>query len=326
MHKILIIPRKEERNLYNLLPLIKGIEIYFNGLEEDFKIHFLHNSDLSKQTALLKGRLNFHVFEEKKLGPLGSLKVAQKQNDLFNLSHSFCFRDDVGAVTLNKYLKAKNRYGYDSLQGKLVNTHTLSSQEGMSDKDYYYKLVEHFLKVPNETTVETLKGDLKNYSEVRENFFKAQEIPSFIFLAFDKIEAESEAHLLLQNMVNNFDQNIYLWVEEMTETAHHILTDNSKVLDISEVDPRGFDAYLEKCLGVITNEEWVSEMASYFGVDSLLFECDSFVKRDFPHPNVTLVQTRGAGIYDLLIIDGEELIKEVNIDKLADHIHEAFSL
>lgn len=328
MNKVVIIPKKDEENLYHILPLIKGLEIYFEGMDEAFQIHVLHSKDLRSQSALLKNKCYFHDFDEKELGPLASLKLVEKLKDLFNLSHSFCFRDDLGALTLQKFLKAKKRYGFSSLQAKVANNNFFSGYEELEGKDLYAKALSDFFKVHKDQVMDHLKEEFRSHEPNVENFFKAREVEPFVLKIFDELSEESEKLLLIKTLVKDLEKKTYLWLEKENEISRDTFHQMKGLLNISEAHPLDFDAYLEKCIGVITTKAWVAEMAAFFGVDVIFFDVGEYRLESFINDRIVLVKTLGPGFYQLSYRDEEKEVKEVeaSIDSLNDFIFERFNL
>ncbi len=326
MNKVVILPRKNENNLYHILPLIKGLEIYFDGMDEAYQIHIVHSSDLNNQAALIKNRCSFHKIDEDELGPLKSLKLAERLKDLFNLTHSFCFRDDIGSLSLQKFLKAKKRYGYSSIQGKIANNNFFENYESLAPKDLYAKPLADFFRVQREEVLNLLSKEMRRYKPEVENFFKAPEVEPFVLKIFEELALESEHLLLVKTLVKDLHKKTYLWLEKENEASESLFKEHSGLLNISEASSMSFDAYLEKCLGVVTDKAWVAEMAAFFGVDVILFDAKDYRLDDFINDNVTVVKTKGPGSYIIEYQQDQQFTKEVTIDGLNDFIFQKFNL
>lgn len=259
--KILILPKKEEKNLFELIPLIEWIRSDF----PDSKIHILHSIDLSFQLRGLFENLSYHTFEESNLGPVSSLKMAEKLKDVFNIDYSLVYRDDVGCLNLAKAIGGKVRIGNKSLVNDLFLTDSIRLGEG--EKSSYMSLWGKYWK-------KTFGESKMSYvtEQKPENFFQAKEVEPFFFFP---VSPKNEHSTLLRYITSLFEalgeNRKILWLENENEDCDKLAHGQwENYVNASEAAPENLYHYLLHSRGVITNIDWVSSMASYLQIENIL--------------------------------------------------------
>lgn len=309
--KFLIIPEKDERNFYHLLPLIIN-------LREDYpeaEINIVHSYDLDGQFKGLFPKVRFYKFDESQLGPVASLKLAEQLVDIFNIDFLLNYRSDVGALHLGKAFGAKRRLGLKSLVNDIFLTDSFKI-DLPSVTHRYLDLWAKFLK----KSVESKSiGFDKEVSP--ENFFKASEVEPFFFFSFHLNEENTELVNFLITLFGQLkDTKKVFWLqEENAFTEEFLKAELPKTVNASEVPASELYNYLLHCNGMITNINWVASMASYLQVESILLNGDGQKVPETHSYKIspTVVETSIEGRFQLDLgdekkpLDSEAFIEEI---------------
>jgi hypothetical protein len=261
MEKFVLLPEKDEKDLYLLLPLIYSIQAKF----PDAEINIVHTLDLANQLSWLKKKVSCYTVRESDFGPLASVKLAARLDDLFNISHVLCFREEVGSLHFAKALKAKVRMGWKSLVNDIFLTHPKVRPSNLSKMEKYSYLWEESLL--GDKKYEVISGEQK--FEMPENFFKEESAGPFIFFALDFENEPENLLVFISKIINDLKEfRVIVWSEKPSPYLDQFKEDYPEITDASEAKSENLHHYILRCRGFVSNLEWLNSQASYLLVKS----------------------------------------------------------
>lgn len=316
MNKFVIIPEKEEENLFNLLPLVTSIHKTFDELE----VNIIHTKELEFQKVQWPISIKYHQVSEKDFGPVSSIKLAAKMDDLFNITHSLNYRDEVGIHQFIKSLKAKNRLGWKSLVNDVFHSESVL-------KPGHSGAAERYLHLWSQSKIgDDLQEKLFQKNEVKspENFFKDESVGPFLFISMERLSEHSEYRETLETLLESIkDMRVIIWSSEESELLKDLKENFDRLVDASEVAPELLHNYILRCRGLLTNSPWQASMACYMGVETFYLTKDEALKlAHFKVNPSSLILTNGGG-YRLIEEDGQQ---DLSCDATINLVLERYSL
>ncbi len=320
MDKFVIIPEKGEKNLFLLMPLVESIFQNHDGCE----INIVHSEDINFQLDSWPYAIKFHKVDEKDFGPVSSIKLAAKTHDLFNITHSLCFRNEVGVLQFTKALKAKNRLGWKSLVNDVFFTESVLKPGSLKKEESYYHLwkASSLGKNLDEPIFQ------KNEISAPENFFKEEGAGPFLFVSIEGFQEQVELFSLFSRFLASIkDVRIILWEKRLeginSEAFCELKNEHEGVVDASEVSEELLHHYILRCRGLVTNSAWQASLASYYGVESFFISKEDELNLNLFKfsPNTLLWHTE-----DKVTLASKEGREELSLDGAIDTILDYYSL
>jgi hypothetical protein len=320
MDKFVIIPEKGERNLLLLLPLVESIRQNHEGCE----INIIHSEQVGHQLQAWPHPIKFLKVNESDFGPVSSIKLAAQAHDLFNITHSLCFRSEVGVLQFTKALKAKNRLGWKSLVNDVFFTESVLRPGALKGEEIYFHLwrASSFGKKLDEPIFQ------KNEIAAPENFFKDTAAGPFLFLSLEDFPSHVEFNAILTRFVDAIkDTRLILWEARLdgqnSESFKELRKQYPDVIDASEVGADLLHHYILRCRGLVTNSPWQASLASYFGVESFFLTKETELNLSLFKfgPNSFVWKSD-----DKVILSNKEMREELSLDGAIDTILAHYSL
>lgn len=307
MEKVVIIPKKEEENFFNLLPLVEAL----NNIYEDPEINIVHSINLEKQLSTIPYRVRFFEVSESDYGPVASIKLAAKFNDLFNITHALVYREEVGVMQFVKALKAKERIGWKSLVNEVFLTEGVEKKGPLS----YVALLESS-KAFNEKLEPLEKIINRKSDKLPENFFKDQSSTPFLFLS-SKSFSEDEVLINLSNFMAESlkDGRIIIWSSEGSEVLGDLTKRFDNIVDATEADESQIHHYITRCQSFISTVDWHTQMACYLGVEPFYINSEGASLNSYLKYGPKLLTKVGEDTFSLL---EEEEKKELTLDEFVN--------
>lgn len=316
MNKFVIIPEKEEGNLYNLLPLITAIYQDFDEPE----VNIIHTLDIAYQRSQWPMATKFHKVNEGDFGPVSSIKLAAKMNDLFNITHSLNFREEVGVHQFLKSLKAKNRLGWKSLVNDVFHSESVLKPGHSGAAERYLHLWSQS-SIGNELEEKLLQ---KNEIKSPENFFKDESVGPFLFIAMENLGEYSELREALNYLLESIkDIRVIIWSSEASELLNDLKESFPGLIDASEVSSELLHNYILRCRGLITNSSWQASMACFMGVETFFMTKRSPLKLSYFKVNPSSLVLSNEGGFKLIEENGHQ---DLSCDATINLVLERYSL
>lgn len=315
MEKFVLLPEKGENNLFLMLPLISSIEKKF----PDAEISIVHTLNLSNQLMGLKKSVKFFTVNESDFGPLASIKLASRLDDLFNISHVLCFRTEAGPLHFAKALKAKYRLGWKSLLNDVFLTNPHPRPDHLSPMERYSVLWEDssFGEKKYESVAEESK------EKTPENFFKAESSEPFLFFAVDfEIESENLLSFISLIIEDLKDFRVIVWSEKPCDSMDELKLSFPHVIDASEASVENLHHYLIRCRGFVSNITWLCSQASFLLVESFLIGREIV---NLPYFKCEPVQAELADENKVILLKGDTS-ENISYSDLVDLIYKKYSL
>lgn len=319
MIKFVIIPKKDEDNLYKLLPLITGLYKSY----EDPEINIVHTQNLETQLSVIPFKANFHFVDERDFGPVSSVKLAAKVSDLFNITNTLVYRSEVGVLQFAKSIKAKNRLGWKSLINDVFLTESI--EKGNSES--YLSLVAKS-KTLNIDFNEL--GELLNLKDkkVPENFFKESGTNPFLFVSCDNFSSDNVIRQLISNLSQSLnDKRIIVWSRQDSALLKDLASEQDCVIDASAADESMLHHYVTRCHGFVSSIDWHCHMSCFLGVTPyyLSNSAPAIIESFKYHPEwIAIVNENSFTFKNRRESEGE--VSELNIDELTNTILEELNL
>lgn len=316
MNKFVIIPEKEEDDLFNLLPLVTSIFKAHEGAE----VNIIHSKDLSFQKILWPIEVKYHLVNEKNFGPVSSIKLAAQMDDLFNISHALTFRNEVGVLQFMKALKSKNRLGWKSLVNDVFFTESIPLPNKSTRIEKYLSLWDSSSHDSGEVGELYLESSIK----APENFFKESGSDPFLFISIEDFANSTQLVSTIENLLEGLQQGrVIIWESSSSESLKELKEKFPKIIDASEVGPESLHHYILRCRGFITNSSWQANLASFAGVEAFYVTNKSPLKRPFFKLEPTSVVTKSEGTFEVLDREHQDVLDP---DALVNFILERYSL
>lgn len=316
MNKFVIIPEKEEENLFNLLPLISAIHQSFDELE----VNIIHTKELDYQKAQWPISTKYHLVNEEDFGPVSSIKLAAKMDDLFNITHSLNFRDEVGVHQFIKSLKAKNRLGWKSLVNDVFHSESVL-------KPGHSGAMERYLHLWSQSSLgEDLQEKLFQKNDIKspENFFKDESVGPFLFISMEGLGEHPEYSEALNYLLESIkDIRVIFWSSEESELLKDLKAKFETLVDASEVAPELLHNYILRCRGLLTNSSWQASMACFMGVETFFLTKKRALKLGYFKVNPSSLILGENGSFKLIEEDGQQ---DLSCDATINLVLERYSL
>lgn len=319
MIKFVIIPKKDEDNLYKLLPLMTGLYKSY----EDLEINIVHTQNLEAQLSVIPFKINFYFVDEKDFGPVSSVKLAAKASDLFNITHTLVYRSEVGVLQFAKSIKAKNRLGWKSL----VNDVFLTESIEKAGNESYLSLVAKSRALNIDLSA---VGELLNLKDTKvpENFFKESGANPFLFVSCDNFSDDNVIRQLISNLSQGLsDKRLIVWSRQDSALLKDLASEKGCVIDASAADETMLHHYVTRCQGFISSIDWHCHMSCFLGVASyyLSESAPAFIENFKYRPEwIAIVNKNSFSFKDRGENEGE--VSELNIDELTNMILEELNL
>ena|GEM_PF-3769417 len=316
MDKFVILPERTIEDYFELFPLIFLIKRDFVNAEINLVCFENYSKDIFN---FLPFKVKVHKVSSGDLGPLKSFRLAEKLNDIFNITHFINFSDDLGSLNFGKALKPNFFVGFKSIKSKPFYTSTIEKPTFQNQyKQYKYLYCESFKKE------ETIKAEPEQVLAQPENFFKSEVGEPFIFIPFLAKDISPELSEVLVEIARTLEgQRVIYWADEDCPLREDFRKVFPSFIDASEAPFASLDKYVMLSKGVLSPSRLIAQLSCYFGVVNFFL-------------SISVNSSKNSAIYDFDIPIHELILKnknEVVIDNevisttgLIDLLHKEFNL
>lgn len=319
MHKIkaVVLLPDSCNDIYEFFPTF----IYLKELHGDFELNIVSDRDFNQELCDLPFKVCHYVVEKNDLGAIGSLKLAHKLTDIFNITYFYNYRSGIGALNFARTLKAKETIGFSDPVANLLYTRCVDEDKAK------YPSVRYLDLVKEEGVSPPLRVNYLEKEKLPENFFKSNSHEPFIFVALGDLGEDDLRYSLFKGCISQLDgQKMIVW--SSTKNFHHedLFQSFPHLVDATEVSYSQIHQYILMAKGVLTDQLNVARLSCFIGVDHFLLDRRDYRANGIPAFSFVLSQLN-FDENEIRYIEGEEQLKEMkDVAELVDLFHEKFNL
>jgi len=315
--KVVVLLPEDCKDIYEFFPTF----IYLKELYEDLELNIVSDYDFKDELSDLPFKVYNHYVEKKYLGAIGSLKLAHKLTDLFNINYFYNYRTGVGALNFARSLKACETSGFSDPVGNLLYSRSVVEDKEKYPSDRYLDLVKEEEKIPS------LKINYIEEGKLPDNFFQSNTHKPFIFIALGNLGKDERRYHLLKDCIKQLEnQRLILW--SPSKDLHHqdILQSFPQMIDATQVSYTQVHQYIVSAKGVLTDQLNIARLSCFIGVDHFILDRNDHRPHGIPAFRFVLSQLN-FDENEIRYIEGEEQLKEIcSVDEIGDLFHEKFNL
>lgn len=315
--KVVVLLPEDYEDIYEFFPSF----IYLKELYEDLELNIVSDQNCRSELSHLPFKVRHYSVEKKDLSAIGSLKLAHKLTDLFNITHFYNYRTGIGALNFARSLKAHETIGFSDPVGNLLYCRSVEEDKAKCPSMRYLDLVKEESKAPS------LRVNYIETEKLPENFFKSDSHDPFVFIALGNLEADEYRFGLVRDCLRQLgNQKIILW--SPSKNLHHqdILESCPNIIDATEVNYTQIHQYIINAKGVLTDLLGIARLTCFIGVDHFLIDRNDHRAHGIPAFHFVLSQLN-FDENEIRYIEGEEQLKEMKeASELGDLFHEKFNL
>ena len=319
MHKakVVLVTPEDHDDIYEFLPTL----FYLREKYEEVELNVISDRSFDSELSHLPFKVVNYVVAKKELGAIGSLKLAHKLTNLFNITHFYNYRSGIGAINFGRSLKATNRVGYKDPVGKLFYTKMLERNTGLAPSLQYLELVQE----DESSLVNKVSLDLE--SKLPENFFHSKDHDPFIFMALGDLKQDDHKYILIKDILGQLtNQKVIMWSAEKNQHHIDLLEAHPNIIDATGVDYGQIHQYILTSQGIITDQLNVARLSTLIGVDHFMICREDYRQREISAFSFVLSLLH-FDEKEIRYIEGAEQLKEMNqVHEVMDLIHEKFNL